>query len=272
VIVTGKTALCFTLADPVSHVRTPAAFNKLAAERGADVAMAPLELASADLADFMTVMRRMHNVNGAVVTIPHKIDAARFCDHLSLRARQCSAVNVIRRTAHGELRGDMFDGLGFVEGLARAGHRVEGRSVLLAGAGGAASAIGFALAEAGVSRLAVCNRTEQRARDLIAAIAHDYQRVEPTVASPDPSGFDIVVNATSLGLKTDDPLPIDSSKLGATQLVAEVVMQPERTPLIEAAERAGAAVHPGRAMLEAQLGIIFDVLSAPMDGEGASGG
>ena len=259
-MISGATALCFTLAHPAAHVRTPATFNALAAERGADIVMVPLDVAGDDLPAFLRAMRGMRNVTGAVVTIPHKSIAGRFCDELSPRAQQCSAVNVIRRTSEGRLIGDVFDGLGFVGGLRGAGHAVEGRAVLLAGAGGAASAIAFALAEAGVSRLGVFNRTEARARDLVDRVAKDYPRVWAEVAGADPTGFDIVVNATSLGLQPDDPLPVEASKLSPAMLVAEAVMQPERTSLIAAAEAVGAATHGGLAMLQAQLALIAEFL------------
>jgi len=260
--ISGQTAICFTLACPVGHVRTPAAFNDLAQRRGADFVMTPLEVTSADLAGFIGLMRRIGNVAGAVVTVPHKTAAAQLCDTVSPRARQCNAVNVIRRDGDGALHGDMFDGLGFVEGLRRAGQDLAGRSVLLAGAGGAASAIAFALADAGVARLGVCNRTQRRAEDLTERLRQEFSELDVSVAAADPSGFDIIVNATSLGLKPGDDAPVDVAKLKAGQLAAEVVMQPERTGLLEAAAAAGARTHPGRAMLDAQLDLIADFLGA----------
>ncbi|MEZ6023726.1 MAG: hypothetical protein R3C16_10025 [Hyphomonadaceae bacterium] len=259
--ITGATAICFTLAHPVAHVRTPAAFNALAARNGADVVMVPLEVAAADLGAFLATMRRMANVNGAVVTVPHKSAAVAYCDEVSQRAQQCGAVNVIRREGE-RLIGDMFDGLGFVTGLRKAGHDVAERNVLLVGAGGAARAIAFELAASGVARLGIANRTAQRAQALAERVREAYPRVEAFEANADPTGFDVIVNGTSLGLKPGDALPVDVAKLTPAMLVAEVVMQPERTALIAAAAAAGARTHRGLAMLEAQLDLIADFLGA----------
>lgn len=261
--ITGATALCFTIACPVAHVRTPAAFNALMERRGNDVVMTPLEVTPADLPDFLGLMRRLPNVAGAVVTVPHKGTAAALCDAVSKRAAACNAVNVIRRTASGALYGDMLDGVGFAAGLERAGHELEGKSVFLAGAGGAARAIAFALAEAGVARIAIYNRTQSRALALVERLRQRFPGVPVSVAKDDVSGFDIVINATSLGLKQGDPMPVEASRITANQLVAEVVMQPERTALIERAAAVGAQVHLGLAMLDAQLDLIADFLTQP---------
>jgi shikimate dehydrogenase len=263
VIITGATALCFTIASPVAHVRTPAAFNALAERRGSDIVMAPLEVAGADLADVLRLLRRLPNVAGAVVTVPHKSAAAALCDTISERAAACAAVNVIRRTAKGTLEGDMLDGVGFVTGLERAGHELQGRSVFLTGAGGAARAIAFAVAEAGASGIAIYNRTQSRALSLAEHLRQRFPRTAASAATNDVRGFDIIINATSLGLKPGDPIPVDVSCIMPDQLIAEIVMQPERTPFIEAASAAGARIHLGRAMLDAQLELIADYLTPP---------
>jgi shikimate dehydrogenase len=263
VTITGATTLCFTIACPVGHVRTPAAFNAVAERRGNDVVMAPLEVAGADLADVLRLMRHLPNVAGAVVTVPHKSAAAALCDTISERAAACAAVNVIRRTARGTLEGDMLDGVGLVTGLERAGHELQGRSVFLAGAGGAARAIAFAVAETGASRIAVYNRTQSRALTLAEQLRRRFPRMAASAVTNDVRGFDIIINATSLGLKPGDPTPVDVSCITPDQLVAEIVMQPERTALIEAAAAVGARIHLGRAMLDAQLDLIADYLTPP---------
>jgi shikimate dehydrogenase len=261
--VSGKTAICFTLAHPASHVRTPAAFNAVCQQRGTDAAMVALDVPACGLAPFFAVLRGLANVTGAVITVPHKTAATSLCDDLSPRAQAIGAVNVVRRRSDGSLHGDMLDGVGFVGGLRGADHAIEGRNVLLAGAGGAARAIAFALAEAGVARLAVCNRTQSHALDVVERVRRAFPNVAACVATADPDSFDIIVNATSLGLKNGDPPPIDVSRLRAGQLVAEIIMQPERTALIVAAEAAGARIHLGKAMLEAQLDLIVELLAPP---------
>ena len=123
----------------------------------------------------------------------------------------------------------------------------------VAGAGGAASAIAFALARAGVSRLTIANRTIAKAQQLIDRVAQIYPVLSMTAGSDDPSDHDLVVNATSLGLRLEDALPLDVSKLDARQLVAEIIMQPAKTPLLEAALKKGCQIHLGAPMLHCQI-------------------
>lgn len=128
------------------------------------------------------------------------------------------------------------------------------------GAGGAANAIAFALAQAGVSRLIIANRTRAKAEDLAQRVAAFLPATKVEIGSPDPSGHDLVVNATSLGLKDGDPLPLDADRLDASQVVAEIIMQPETTALLAAAAARGCRVHPGKPMLTCQLDLMADFM------------
>jgi shikimate dehydrogenase len=131
--------------------------------------------------------------------------------------------------------------------------------VLLVGAGGVGRAIAVALALAGVGSLVTANRTQAKAEDL----ADTVRRAAPTCAveagsAVDPSAFDIVINATSLGLNGQGPLPVEVSRVSETALVAEVVMAPEVTPLLQAAQTRGLGIVRGREMLTQQLEAIVD--------------
>jgi shikimate dehydrogenase len=259
--ISGKTRLNVILAHPVAHVRTPQAINELATQRGVDAVMVPIEVAPPDLGTVVQALRSIQNLDGIVVTVPHKTSIAQFCDVLTERALQAGAVNAIRREANGRLVGDMFDGLGFTVGLERAGIEIRGRRAFLAGAGGAANAIAFALAERGVQALSIYNRTHAKAEELATRVAAAFPHLRVgAAASADPTGHDLVVNATSLGLKPTDALPIDVAKLEPDMIVAEVIMQPETTPLLEAARQCGCRIQPGRAMLTSQLELIADHL------------
>jgi len=241
-------------------VRTPDAINNLLRERGLDGVMVPMHVSSGELASVVSGLRGIRNFAGFIATLPHKSSMPALCDTLSDRARAVGAVNVVRRTADGKLDGDMFDGLGFAEGLRQAGIEPAGRSVYLAGAGGAASAIAFAMVAAGVSRLTIANRTRARSEALIQRLAMQGTDVSISAGNTDPSGHDIVVNATSLGLRPDDPLPLDVSRLEARQIVAEIIMSPETTSLLAAARARGCRVHPGWPMLACQLGMMADFM------------
>ncbi|MNZ94553.1 Shikimate dehydrogenase [compost metagenome] len=162
----------------------------------------------------------------------------------------------------------MLDGEGFVSGLRSQGLDPAGRSVYLAGAGGAASAIAFALAGAGVSRLTIANRTADKARQLIDRIARQYPALTLAVGSENPAGHDMVVNGTSLGLRPGDALPLDVGLLEPQQIVAEIIMQPAETSLLLAAQARGCRIHLGAPMLTSQIALMAAFMrgSAPVVG------
>jgi shikimate dehydrogenase len=259
--ITGRTRVLFILAQPVSHVRTPQAINALALERGADCVMVPCEVSSEDLGTVLSAIRRMRSVDGAVVTAPHKIAAAAFCDQLSDQASRVGAVNVIRRTQEGALLGEIFDGRGFVAGLAASHIAVAGERIFMAGAGGAARAIGFALAEAGAQRLVIFNRTVAKAEQLVADIRAQFPRTHAILGDAEPGDASLVINASSLGMQVSDPPPFNLNGLKQEMTVADVIMQPATTALLMEAQRRGCRIQPGKAMLEQQLLLVADFLA-----------
>ncbi|MCB5177411.1 shikimate dehydrogenase family protein [Microvirga lenta] len=256
--ITGHTRVWAILADPIHHVKTPQALNALMRKRGVDGVLIPIHVGADDLSGLVSGLRTMRNLGGLIVTVPHKTAMVALCDEVSPAARAIGAVNTVRREADGRLVGEMLDGAGFVAGLRQAGIEPKGRSAYLAGAGGAANAIAFALAEAGVSRLTVANRTRSKCEDLAQRLAEAYPGFAVEIGSPDPSGHEIVVNATSLGLRENDPLPLDADRLTPDQIVAEIIMQPETTALLAAAKERGCRTHPGGPMLACQLELMAD--------------
>ncbi len=262
----GHTRLVVILAHPVGHVRTPGALNAHFAAIGRDAVLVPMQVRPEDLAATVGALRRIENLGGIVVTIPHKEAIAALCDTLTEPARLVGAVNAIRRAPDGRLTGGQFDGEGFCAGLAAAGHALRGRRVWMAGAGGAAAGIGYALLRHGVAALTIHNRSPARAESLAARLSAAMAGAPVAAGGPDPAGHDIVVNATSLGMKPGDALPVDPRRLLPSMLVAEVVMQPNVTALLEAAAARGCRTHPGLAMLTAQVPILADFVAAAPDG------
>lgn len=261
-MITGLTRLFGIIAHPVAHVRTPQAFNARFRALGIDAVLVPFEVPPERLGQAFDGLRAMTNLGGFVVTVPHKPAALSLCDVVSDGARRIGAVNTVRREPDGRLAGTMFDGDGFVAGLRLEGYEPRGRHAFLAGAGGAASAIAFALAEAGVTRLTIHNRTAARAAELAARVQAVFPQTEIGVGSADPSGHELVVNGTVLGLQPNDPLPFETDRLTPEMLVAEVVMKPETTALLAAARARGSRVHLGRHMLDAQLRLMAGFMGA----------
>ena len=258
--VTGRTRLFGIIADPVHHVRTPQLLNILMRTRGVDGVMMPFHVRPDHLPAVFDALRRLENLGGFIVTVPHKSAAIALCDEVSEAARAIGAANAVRRMPDGRLIAEMLDGKGFVAGLQVSGIDVVGRSVYLAGAGGAANAIAFALAEAGIARLSIANRTATRVEDLRARLASSFPGLPTETASRNPAGHDLVVNATSLGLRASDPLPLDTAGLSPQMVVAEIIMQPEYTPLLLAAQAAGCTLQFGLPMLTQQLELMADFM------------
>ncbi|UUX50021.1 shikimate dehydrogenase [Nisaea acidiphila] len=258
--VTGRTRVYGCIADPIDHVRAPMVFNPLFEDRGIDAVMVPVHVAPDRLGEAVAGLKAQLNFGGMAVTVPHKLCLMELCDEVGRQGQLVGAVNAVKFDSRRRMIGDNFDGAGFVAGMRAEGYEVGGRSVLQLGAGGAGRAIAFALADAGVSRLVIHNRTREKAEELASAVLTAYPEVPVSVGDADPDGCDILVNTTSIGLHSEDPLPLDGSLLRADLLVAEIIMIPERTKLLEAAIEKGAKVHYGRHMLDHQIELIGEFL------------
>ena len=251
--ITGRTRLYGILADPIAHVKTPQVMHALFAEHGIDGVLVPFHVKPNGLADALEGLRCIENFGGFVVTVPHKPAMLTLCDRVSNHARLVGAVNCVRREADGAMVGEILDGIGFVEGLQASGFDLVGKRAFLAGAGGAASAIAFALADAGIEALTITNRTQAKADDLAARVCAAYPALSVQGGKTALDKADLVVNGTVLGMMPDDPLPLDTERLHAGQMAAEVIMEPAQTAFLRAAREQGCRVHPGLPMLRSQI-------------------
>ncbi|GAA4159478.1 shikimate dehydrogenase family protein [Shinella granuli] len=254
--ITGTTHVVVHLAYPSHHLRTPTYFNAYCAEHGHDAVLVPWQVAPENLAAAFEGLRRIDSLAGVIVTIPHKTSVAGLCDSLSDTAGFLGVANVARRTPDGRFHGEMFDGAGFVQGLVREGRSINGRNALLLGAGGAATGIAEALVRGGVARLAIANRSMDKAEELAVRLRSAFAGRDIVAAPADARGFDLVVNGTSLGMKAGDPLPVDPETLEPGALVAEVVMEPDVTPLLRLASKRGCGTHRGVHMITGQIELL----------------
>ncbi|MBM2766496.1 shikimate dehydrogenase family protein [Burkholderia anthina] len=245
----GATRVHFIVGDPIAQVRSPKGVTAALREAGLDALVVPAHVAPDDLATFFAGITPMRNVDGVIITVPHKFSAAGFCTSLSDEAAFLGAANTLRRTADGGWHGGMFDGTGFVAALGDAGCDLRGKRALLVGAGGAGSAIGHALVTAGVASLDVRDNDAARTASLVDRLA-TLQRGTVRVAAADvaPESFDVIVNASPMGMQADDPLPVDVSRVPATTFVGDVVTKPPLTPFIEAARARGCRTVTGTQM------------------------
>jgi shikimate dehydrogenase len=261
-LLNGATRVHFIVGDPIAQVKSPAGVTAACQARGHNVFVMPAQVAPADLAAWLTGVSLARNVDGIIVTVPHKFACFDLCATTSDRAAFLGAVNTLRRNADGSWHGDMFDGLGFVAAMRAKGCEPEGKPCLLVGAGGAGSAIAQALVRAGASRLAVHDDDRARRSTLIDKLA-SLAACPVSVGSFDPTGFDIVLNATPMGMKAADPLPLAVDKLVATTFVGCVITAPAVSPLIEAARQKGCATMTGADMFAGVSTLMVDFLLNP---------
>ncbi|MFE0530365.1 shikimate dehydrogenase family protein [Micromonospora sp. SD19] len=256
--ITGSTRIYALLGDPVAQVRAPSLLNPLLAERSVDAVLIPVHVAPTEFAQVVGGLRRIGNLHGMLVTVPHKAAALALADRASPGAILSASANALRREPDGAWLADTFDGVGFVRGLGNAGHTPKGKRVCLVGAGGAGSAIAVALLEAGAAALDVVDLDPGRLGTLVDRLAPAYPGRVTGATRFRPDEVDIAVNATPLGMRHDDPLPFDPARLAPGTVVADIIMSPATTPLLAAARSLGHQVHPGIHMLANQLDSYLD--------------
>jgi shikimate dehydrogenase len=259
---TGATRLNIILGNPVAQVKSPGGMTQAFADRAHDGVMVPVQVSIESLDSLLAVADRIENLDGIIVTVPHKFACFKHCRSTSERAGFLAAVNIMRRRKDGGWHGDMVDGLGFVGAIRGKGHDPHRKRALLVGAGGAGSAIAMALVEAGVRELAVHDGDTAR-RDHLIERLKNLGRTDIVVGSSDPEGFDLVANATPAGMKPGDPLPIDVAKLTPRAFVGCVITAPAVSPLVEAARQLGCATSTGTEMYHALQSTMVDFLLAP---------
>ncbi|MBR1169129.1 shikimate dehydrogenase family protein [Bradyrhizobium sp. DASA03005] len=256
---TGATRLYVIVGDPIAQVRSPAGVSAAFAARGHDGLLVPVQVTPGDLPDFLSVAGRLKNLDGIVVTIPHKFACYQACASATARAHFLRTVNLMRRRPDGGWHGDMVDGLGFVGAARATGIDPKGMRALLVGAGGAGSAIALELLEAGVRELAIHDSLPER-RDVLVGQLNRLGKAPVRVGSEDPAGFDFVANATPAGMKDGDPLPVDVARLVPSTYCGCVITKPEVSPFIAAARRIGCVTGTGTDMYQQHQSIMVDFL------------
>jgi shikimate dehydrogenase len=248
-MITGKTRLIIHLGYPTESFKAPMIYNPWFEMKRIDAVVVPVGVKAPEYPAVLKALFSTTNVHGALVTMPHKVTTTQLVDETTTTAKIAGACNAILCRSDGSLLGDMFDGAGFVRGVERKGRQISGARVLVVGCGGVGSAIAASLAAAEPAMLGLYDAAGTSAEKLAARLRQHYPSLLVSTGSNDPDGYDIVVNATPLGMNPDDSLPFDVSRISPTTFVGEVVMKEEYTPLLRAALERGCAVQVGTDML-----------------------
>ena len=255
----GETRLFPIIGDPIIYVKIPPRLTKGLEARGHNGVCIPMQVPQADLDVVMRALTSTPNVDGVLVTMPHKFTAFNYCGTSSETARLFGVVSVMRRNPDGTWHGDMLDGQAFVKAQIDEGAKPKGARVLLLGAGGAGSAIALALLEAGVRELIIHDTDEARTGKLLELLSgHGRGRLK--AGPPDPTGCDMVCNASPMGMAEGDPLPVAANLLTSSMFVGDVIAGHGVTPFLHAAQAAGCKTANGDQMVEAVREVMLDFM------------
>lgn len=261
--ITGRTVLLAHLGFPTESFKAPMIYNPWFAARGIDAAVVPMGVRAEDYPAFLPLVFRLSNIRGALVTMPHKVTTVGLVDRVTPTAAIAGACNAVRLEPDGRLTGDQFDGEGFVRGLLRKGQEIAGRPALVVGCGGVGSAIAASLARAGAAELALHDPNRAGMEGLAGRLSQHYPDLRLVLDHKDPAGFDIVVNATPLGMRPGDPLPMDVDRIDPAAFVGEVVMKSEMTPFLRAAAARGCRWQVGTDMLFEMIPAYLELFGFP---------
>jgi shikimate dehydrogenase len=248
-MITGRCKVIAHIGYPTETFTAPTIYNPWFDTQGIDAVVTPLGIRPEDFPALFPALFRITTMHGALITMPYKVVVAGMVDELTATARIAGACNAVLKRPDGTLLGDMFDGSGFVRGAERKGCAIAGATALVVGTGGVGSAIAAALAASGLRAISLFDVHAPSAEALADRLRGHYPSLRITTGSPDPSGWDIVVNATPLGMKDGDPLPLDIDRVDPATFVGEVVLKEEYTPLLRAARAKGCRVQAGTDML-----------------------
>jgi shikimate dehydrogenase len=252
-MISGKTTLIAHLGYPTEAFKAPMIYNPWFDSKGIDAVVVPMGVKAEDYAATLKQIFKFTNIRGALVTMPHKVTTVALMDEVTPTGKVAGACNAILLRPDGTLLGDQFDGAGFVRGVQRKGVGLEGARVLVSGNGGVGCAIAASLAAAGAGEMALYDAFDASSQALAGRLREHYPRLVVKTGSNDPAGYDLIVNATPLGMKDGDPLPFDVSRIAPSTFVGEVVMKQAITPLLAAARAKGCAIQVGTDMLFEQI-------------------
>jgi len=262
-MIRGTTTLIAHIGYPTESFKAPMIYNPYFEQQGIDAIVMPMGVKGEDYPQFLASLRKLTNLRGALITMPHKVTTVSLVDEVTPTAKIAGACNAILLRPDGSLLGDMFDGAGFVRGVERKGIELGGASALVVGCGGVGSAIAASLAAAGVAKIGLFDANAAAADGLADRLRRHYPKLEVSTGSNDPAGYALVVNATPMGMNEGDPLPIDVNRIAPGAMVGEVVMKQEMTAFLRAAQARGCRFQVGTDMLFEQIPAYLEFFGFP---------
>ncbi|MDK4592717.1 shikimate dehydrogenase [Kingella kingae] len=264
-LINGRTEIIAHIGYPTHTFTSPMIYNPYFADAGINAVVVPMGSKAEDYAEFLPAVFKLSNIIGSLITMSHKVTTAQMLgvDRITKTAQIAGAVNAVRLGKDGKLEGDLFDGEGFVRGIKNKGFEPKGKSAMVVGNGGVGSAIAASLAAAGIARLALFDVNEESSRKLGARLQEHYPNLQLEYASNDPTGFDLLVNATPMGMKEGDPMPVDLDKVSSQTFVGDVVLKSEPTAFLQACQAKGCTIQVGVDILFEQIPVYLEYFNLP---------
>lgn len=261
--ISGKTKVCGIIGDPVEHTLSPAMHNAAFNDLKLDFVYVAFKVKTSELENAMSGVRTL-GIHGLNVTMPHKNAVIKYLDEIDPTAKFIDAVNTILNK-DGKLIGFNTDGVGAIKALKENGLNLNGKKLLLLGAGGAANAIAFHAAQ-GVEELVILNRTAEKAKKLAEVLRREFNKkiransLSASSIEEELKDSDILINATSIGMHPKvDQSPVRSEWLRSNLCIMDIVYNPIETRLAKDAKSKGAKVISGIEMLIYQGSASFEI-------------
>ena len=240
------------IGNPIKHSLSPKLHNHWLKENNIDAFYDKEELNESGISGIIDEIKK-DKINGINVTIPFKKSVIPFLDELSPLAEEVQSVNTIFKKGN-KVIGDNTDVVGFEQGLKHINYSVKNKKIFILGAGGVVSSIILALKRLGASKITLSNRTKEKAEEL-KKIFSDLEIIN----WGQKTNFDMIINATSLGLKKEDKIELDLSKIGSDKLFYDVNYNPSKTNFLLKGEELGNQIENGKMMFIYQAQLAFKI-------------
>ena len=240
------------IGNPIEHSLSPKLHNYWIKKNNIDAVYEKKQLNENDIEDIIIKVRN-REIDGINVTIPFKKSVIPYLDQLTPIANETQSVNTIYEEKN-KIVGHNTDVGGFELGLKRINYNIKNKKVFILGAGGVVSSIILALKKMGSSKIILSNRTKERAEDL-KKIYPDIEIID-WGEIPD---FNVIINATSLGLKNHDEIKLDYTNIGSNKLFYDVIYNPTQTKFLSKAKQFGNQIENGKMMFIYQAQLSFKI-------------
>ena len=240
------------IGNPIGHTFSPKLHNYWIKQNNIDAVYDKKQLNENDIEAMIGEVKN-GKINGINVTVPFKKSVIPFLDELTLAAKESQSVNTIFKKDN-RVIGDNTDIGGFEYGLKHINYDIKNKKVFILGAGGVVPSIILVLKKLGVSKISLSNRTKEKAKDL-KKIYKDLEIINWGQCTD----FDMIINATSLGLKKNDKIELDFSKFKSDKLFYDVIYNPSKTNFLLKGEELGNKIENGKMMFIYQAHLAFKI-------------